>query len=275
MPYSTTPRPWTREEVEQLIAWMEDNREQLRGKQVAWHKEVKEQAFANEDHITVKRISEKMGNMKKAWNAARAMQTRSGWGVRSGDNDQSINEVLERRCPFFWRLEELWGSRPNVSAIPHTEAIASPTPARSEAVSQRPSEPVRASEPASKSPSRRGSPALRAAPAPLLLPKRSENGDLNAVLKRAFEEMQGAQQELGLKRIKAEKEAKVEIARIQADAQVKQMEIFAKMTKDILAASRGGFGGGCGGGSGGGFGGGSGGGFGGGSGGGDGSADQS
>ncbi|KAF8427483.1 hypothetical protein EV426DRAFT_699314 [Tirmania nivea] len=63
---STTLRPWTREEIEQLIGWMEDNQEQLRGKQVAWYKEVKEQAFANEDHITVKRISEKIGNIKKA-----------------------------------------------------------------------------------------------------------------------------------------------------------------------------------------------------------------
>ncbi|KAF8416864.1 hypothetical protein EV426DRAFT_721555 [Tirmania nivea] len=92
------PRPWTQEEVEQLIAWMEDNQEQLRGKQIAWYKEVKEQIFGDEDHIT----------------DAKAMQTRSGWGVKSEDNDKSINEVLERRCPFFWRLEEIWGSRPNV-----------------------------------------------------------------------------------------------------------------------------------------------------------------
>jgi len=33
---------------------MEDNQEQLRGKQIAWHKEVKEQVFGAEEHITVK-----------------------------------------------------------------------------------------------------------------------------------------------------------------------------------------------------------------------------
>ncbi|KAF8459360.1 hypothetical protein BGX38DRAFT_2985 [Terfezia claveryi] len=278
MANTTTPRPWTRGEVEKLISWMEENHEQLRGKQIAWHKEVKEQSFALEEHITVKKISEKIGNMKKAWKGARAMQIRSGWGVRYEDNEQSINELLERRCPFFWRLEELWGSRPNISVILHTESIASPIPAPSQPVSQRPSEPVPqilfepvpASEPASESSSRRGSPALHATPAPLLPPKRSGKRDLNGVLKRAFEEKQAAQLELSLKRIKAENEAKVEIARIQADAQVKQMEIFARMTRDMLAASRGGFGGGSGG-----FGGGSGGEFGGGSGGGDGSGDQS
>jgi len=41
MPNSTT-QAWARDEVERLISWMEDNQEQLRGKQIAWHKEVKE-----------------------------------------------------------------------------------------------------------------------------------------------------------------------------------------------------------------------------------------
>jgi len=31
---------------------MEENQEQLRGKQIAWHKEVKEQVFGAEEHIT-------------------------------------------------------------------------------------------------------------------------------------------------------------------------------------------------------------------------------
>jgi len=58
MPNSTT-QAWTRDEVERLISWMEDNQEKLRGKQVAWHKEVKEQVFGAEEHITMKRIPEK------------------------------------------------------------------------------------------------------------------------------------------------------------------------------------------------------------------------
>ncbi|KAF8439644.1 hypothetical protein BGX38DRAFT_1206943 [Terfezia claveryi] len=91
-----TPRPWMREEVERLIGWMEENQELLRGKQVVWHKD-----------ITVKRISEKMGNIKKAWKDAKAMQARSGWGIKSEENEESINEILEWRCPFFWRLEGL------------------------------------------------------------------------------------------------------------------------------------------------------------------------
>ena len=43
---------------------MEENQELLHDKQFSWHKEVKEQVFPNEAHITVKRITEKATNMK-------------------------------------------------------------------------------------------------------------------------------------------------------------------------------------------------------------------
>jgi len=41
------------------FGWMEDNQEILCGKQIAWHKEVKEEAFADDDHITVKKYRRK------------------------------------------------------------------------------------------------------------------------------------------------------------------------------------------------------------------------
>ncbi|RPB25363.1 hypothetical protein L211DRAFT_867338 [Terfezia boudieri ATCC MYA-4762] len=98
---------WSRPETERLIAWMEDNQEELRGKQITWHKLVKGQVFADEDHITVKRITDKSTNMKRSWKDARAMQQRSGWGVKPEDNEASINQALERKCAFFWRLDEI------------------------------------------------------------------------------------------------------------------------------------------------------------------------
>ncbi|KAF8458007.1 hypothetical protein BGX38DRAFT_1155017, partial [Terfezia claveryi] len=60
---------------------MEENQEQLRGKQITWHKLVKEQVFSTDEHITVKRITDKATNMK-----------RSGWGVKAEKNETSINE---------------------------------------------------------------------------------------------------------------------------------------------------------------------------------------
>ena len=73
-----TLRPWTREEVERLVAWVEDNQDKLRGKQITWYKEVKEEAFVDDGNITVKKISEKVGNMKRVWKDAKAIQARSG-----------------------------------------------------------------------------------------------------------------------------------------------------------------------------------------------------
>ena len=41
--------PLTRDKLEQIVAWIEDNQELLRGKQTAWHKDIKDQVFANDD----------------------------------------------------------------------------------------------------------------------------------------------------------------------------------------------------------------------------------
>jgi len=65
--------------------------------------------------------------MEKTWKDGKAMQAQPGWGVKSEESEASINQVLERRCPFFWRLEEIWGSRPNESVIYNTETIAPPS----------------------------------------------------------------------------------------------------------------------------------------------------
>jgi len=39
---------WSKEELKQLVAWIEENPEQLRGKQAVWHKDVKDQVFKND-----------------------------------------------------------------------------------------------------------------------------------------------------------------------------------------------------------------------------------
>ncbi|KAF8428737.1 hypothetical protein EV426DRAFT_711420 [Tirmania nivea] len=49
---STRQRAWPKEDVERLVCWMEEHQENLRGKQAAWHKDVKEQVFAEDPDIT-------------------------------------------------------------------------------------------------------------------------------------------------------------------------------------------------------------------------------
>jgi len=69
----TYHNPVTREEVEGLVGWVEDRRNW--GKQIAF--------VADEVHIMVKKLSAKVGNMKRILKAAKGMQKRSGWGESS------------------------------------------------------------------------------------------------------------------------------------------------------------------------------------------------
>ncbi|KAF8457675.1 hypothetical protein BGX38DRAFT_1156646 [Terfezia claveryi] len=144
-------RGWTLEEVERMVTWMEENPELLQGKQVTWHKELKQEVFPDEEHITVKKITDKATNMKRAWKEAKALQDSPGCELIAVDNERSIKELLEKKCTFFWRLNAIWGSRPAGTVIASMESIPSTRQ------SARQSAPQSASQLASKS-------ALRAAP---------------------------------------------------------------------------------------------------------------
>lgn len=106
---------------------MEEHQENLRGKQAAWHKDVKEQVFARDPEITVNRIKDKAQNMKKAWSDARKLREQSGSGVRAEDQVSSFNALLESKCPLFWRLDDIWGSRPNITPIIIADSTQDPT----------------------------------------------------------------------------------------------------------------------------------------------------
>lgn len=121
--------PWQKSEIEGLISWMEENPEQLHGKQSRWYRDVKDEVFYNDEHITVKKINDKASNMKKASKEAKASQGDSGWGLREED-ERNIQKKLEKKCQFFSRLDGIWGSRPNVRIITRvdsTEVRAAPS----------------------------------------------------------------------------------------------------------------------------------------------------
>ena len=82
--------PWQAEETEELIAWMEENHERLRGKPADWIRKVKEDIFPGNEHITAKKVQDNYTNMK-AWNVAKAMQEQSCFGIREVDCLRSIN----------------------------------------------------------------------------------------------------------------------------------------------------------------------------------------
>jgi len=92
---------WSKEELEQFVAWMEENPEKLRGKQAVWHKDVKDQVFKNDEHVMMKRICDKAANMRRQWRDTSAMRNRSGWGISEDQNERSINQALEKKCAFW------------------------------------------------------------------------------------------------------------------------------------------------------------------------------
>ncbi|KAF8424327.1 hypothetical protein EV426DRAFT_599504 [Tirmania nivea] len=279
---------WSKSQSERLVAWMEENQEELRGKQIKWHKLVKEQVFSNDEHITVKRITDKATNMKRSWKEARAMQQRSGWGVKAENNEASINETLERKCAFFWRLDEIWGSRPNVELVGGSESITSRSRMPSKISSEKPSEipfiipseissqiPAEISSqipteiasdeiasqtlaeipsaipvkiPSSSSSSSESPPPSVARPPvhstsrplgnpSISLPKRSEKHDFSAIIgekEAGRKKRHKVEMDVKLEIARMKQETAREIARIQADAQIRQMEVFGHMMQGIL-----------------------------------------
>ena len=255
---------WTREEAEKLIGWMEDNQQHLRGKQMAWYKLVKEEVFAGDDymHITVKKIADKVFNIKRSWKEAKAMQEQSGWGAKPEENETSINEVLERKCPFFWRLEEVWGTRPNATMIVNTESSTAPPSTPSQPTLQAPL-PIRLQStvleeeqlewtptPPLQSPPPQSPPPQ--SPSPELLPPqspppesslqsrigtptaRSGKRDLGMLLKETLDARHSRKIEVSLKRHKAEMELKKEELEIKRET-IAANERIAQIQADMLS----------------------------------------
>jgi len=99
------------------VGWMEENEASLKRKQSVWHKQVKDQVFADHDEITLKRVKEKVQNMRAAWKEARKLGGGSGSGSKPEDSSPSFVALLEKKCPFFWRLDGVWGTHPHSTPI--------------------------------------------------------------------------------------------------------------------------------------------------------------
>ena len=55
--------------------------------------------------------------MKNAWRNTRKLRDQSGSGVRREDNASTFDTLLETKCPLFWRLDGIWGSRQNINPV--------------------------------------------------------------------------------------------------------------------------------------------------------------
>ena len=108
---------WSAADTERLIAWMEDNQEALRGLQSKWYKDVKDALWKEDADMTWQRVRDKVQNMKQAWKRAANMRDQSGWGLSAEDHESSVVEKLEKTCQHFYQLDNIWGSRVNITPL--------------------------------------------------------------------------------------------------------------------------------------------------------------
>ena len=119
--------PWQKEDIERLIGWIEDHVNLMQGKPSEWTKRAKE-VFSLDNHISTTKIRDKARNMRTAYNRAKQMQLQSGWRLTVEDVEQSIHDRLEKICQFFWRLDRIWGQKPNTTPLSQFDSLAPEAP---------------------------------------------------------------------------------------------------------------------------------------------------
>lgn len=263
-----------KEDAERLVHWMEENQQSLQGRASAWHTDVKQQVFAQNEAITVKRIREKAQNMRNAWRNARRLLEQSGAGV--GDAAE-LNAILNSKCPLFWRLDAIWGGVPNTTLTVTTDPARTQGQGQgqgraqgqepdslldgnpgdipmSEQESRHDSEdeeaerdetPLRRLSPAagpSKASQRRLSQAQRRSNTVYLRDIMKDRGVIGLEKEEKRLELE---RELHRERIKAEDrrlerqlESQERIARIQADGQIRQFQAFMDMMSMVTGSQR-------------------------------------
>jgi hypothetical protein len=90
--------PWTENERLELVGWLEDNwvamGEDKQKKKAQWWQMCKEEKFPTAEHISAKRIGEKVGNMRRVFNEVHASTRTTGWGLTEEDTEASINGIV-------------------------------------------------------------------------------------------------------------------------------------------------------------------------------------
>ncbi|KAN0069405.1 hypothetical protein V8E54_012420 [Elaphomyces granulatus] len=240
-------RGWSDEDQEKLVGWMEENQEVRRGAAVYWMKKAKQAVFADNEDIDVKKIKSKYHNMKNSWKAAKKLQEGSRFGVEEDDCTSSVNAVLNKKCRFFWRLDKMFGTRPNNNPVVVTSDTLSPHEQPSESQFQSQPNPLvlddwpdsepddRANDAPTPSP-----PPTSAAPAltsPRTQPRPNPSGSSrrnkgDGELKRLAKLNRSDWAEREEKRQKIQADTQIEVARIQAESQERIMDKQLQMQKE-------------------------------------------
>ncbi|KAG0138657.1 hypothetical protein HOY82DRAFT_534429 [Tuber indicum] len=120
MPRTSTENTlWTVAETAQIIEWLEEPenlRKTKKGSGVSKKQIVREIALRIPTKPEVN-VGYKYDNLLKSYRAAVKLNSQSGWGLTMDDLDdgkKTLREKLLSRCGFFFRLDAIFGERPNV-----------------------------------------------------------------------------------------------------------------------------------------------------------------
>ncbi|RPA93803.1 hypothetical protein L873DRAFT_1846983 [Choiromyces venosus 120613-1] len=113
---------WMVGETEALIEWLEEPenlRKMKKGSEVTKKQIVKEIAAKISTKPEVK-VGYKYDNLLKSYCEAAKLNNQSGWGLSMEDLDEgkkTLREKLLSRCPYFFRLEAIFGNCPNIRPL--------------------------------------------------------------------------------------------------------------------------------------------------------------
>ena len=139
-------RSQSRARIEILVGQIEENQDGLAGLIGAQTSRCKDEAFPGDKEITAAKIKTKYYNMKQGWhrtyemargsrfsltkedytnliNRKRLIPTTTPTTIATADTNDEPLETLEKKCPFYQRLNAIFGSKPNTVPILTTDTI--------------------------------------------------------------------------------------------------------------------------------------------------------
>ena len=112
------------------MAQMESHQQALEGKDADWQRQLYNEVFSSHDeykHISSEaKVRNRVTYLKDRWRKVQRLWIDSEWEERKEDNSDATNQILETKCPFYWRFEAIWGTRPNSRAIVRLESTSDP-----------------------------------------------------------------------------------------------------------------------------------------------------
>lgn len=114
-----------------MLTWIEDHREQLLLKRKEMAANIKRECFPLVAELSSQKINDKIGNLKKNYSRVKKKLHQSGFGIPEGADEKTISDVLNRKCRWYNRIDDLWGVRESVAVEDELETDIQTQPVQS------------------------------------------------------------------------------------------------------------------------------------------------